>query len=464
MTTRLLLGDDISLARHDVTLLTADGQVLVRHRPFANTLSGYQQLRQFVRQALAAQQAQALEVAGESTGLYWWPLFYQLAHDPALADIELHLSLFNPRWTHAFKIALGQREHTDFEDAYAIAERLRFGRAQHALRFDERYLGLQRLTRLHYHLSHALAREKTYFSTFLFLHLSAYRQVKPFSSLFGRASAAVLTEWTDLEAVAELPLAQLAERLQALAGGRLPQPLVNARKLQQAVRDSFPLPEGLRQAVRLTLQLSLQHIRLLEAQAQQVERAIDTELTGQPHVARQVARLDSIGGLGQLLSAALVAEIQDPRRFLAGRVYDRQARRYRPKTARDGEAALAKWAGLWWPQHQSGQFRAEDVRLAKDGNRYLRYYLIQAANSARGHCAEYAAYYARKKAQSASHAHKRALVLTARKLLGLVFGLLLRDQPYRPPKEVAGQETPLQAAHRRRREPSLTTADASPPA
>ncbi len=69
--------------------------------------------------------------------------------------------------------------------------------------------------------------------------------------------------------------------------------------------------------------------------------------------------------------------------------------------------------------------------MAKTGNRYLRYYLIQAANKMRAHIPEYAAFYARKFAEASKHHHKRALVLTARKSVGLVVGLLHRNEPYR---------------------------------
>jgi hypothetical protein len=69
--------------------------------------------------------------------------------------------------------------------------------------------------------------------------------------------------------------------------------------------------------------------------------------------------------------------------------------------------------------------------MAKTGNRYLRYYLIQAANKMRTHIPEYAAFYARKFTEASKHHHKRALVLTARKSVGLVVGLLHRNEPYR---------------------------------
>ena len=44
---------------------------------------------------------------------------------------------------------------------------------------------------------------------------------------------------------------------------------------------------------------------------------------------------------------------------------------------------------------------------------------------------EYPPYYARKYRESTKHHHKRALVMTARKGIGLVVGLLHRNEPYR---------------------------------
>jgi hypothetical protein len=54
---------------------------------------------------------------------------------------------------------------------------------------------------------------------------------------------------------------------------------------------------------------------------------------------------------------------------------------------------------------------------------YLRQYLP-----------EYQAFYQRKYHETTKHAHKRALVLTARKSIGLFVGLLHRNEPYRSPE------------------------------
>lgn len=120
-----------------------------------------------------------------------------------------------------------------------------------------------------------------------------------------------------------------------------------------------------------------------------------------------------------------------------GSKWDQRRKRRRPRNLRDAEDAVAKIAGLWWPRSGSGDFEAEDRRMAKSGNRYLRYYFIQGADRMRHNIPDYADFYARKYRQATKHEHKQALVLTARKSVGLIVGLhrpgtrLHRNEPYR---------------------------------
>jgi len=61
---------------------------------------------------------------------------------------------------------------------------------------------------------------------------------------------------------------------------------------------------------------------------------------------------------------------------------------------------------------------------------WLRYYFILGADQLRRHNLEYKAYYWRKYQEVSKYQHKRALVLTARKLVRLVYALLTKNQPY----------------------------------
>jgi transposase len=123
------------------------------------------------------------------------------------------------------------------------------------------------------------------------------------------------------------------------------------------------------------------------------------------------AALLSTLGIGPVMAAGIVAEI--------GRI-----------DAFKSQDALAKYAGLVWRENQSGGFTADDTKLSKAGNAYLRYYLIETVSHVKNQCSEFAAFYQKKYDEGRTHQHKRALALTARKFVRLIFGLLAKHQLY----------------------------------
>ena len=96
----------------------------------------------------------------------------------------------------------------------------------------------------------------------------------------------------------------------------------------------------------------------------------------------------------------------------------------------NNQGCVAKYAGLTWRKKQSGGFTAENTFLTKTGNKYLRYYLLEAAGSILRYNSEYNAYYHKKYDEALIHKHKRALALTGRKLVRLIFSLLRNNQLY----------------------------------
>ena len=437
----LLVGDDVSSIRNDVCVLSATGEVLLNHQPFANDVPGYHAMRDTLLDLLDQTSAGGFDYAGEATGWYWFHTFYALAHDEALNGIDVRLSLFNPRQTHAFKKVMASRDHSDPKDARVVAERARFARAEHPPVLDDTWLGRRLLTRHYYHLSHALAAEKTYFSAFLFLKASAYRQLKLFTDVFGATSSAILTQYSTIQELADLPLAELEGLLKTLSHNHLPNVEEKAQRLHAVAVNSFPVPPHMIEPLNFVLRSTLEHIRFLEQQLSDTVTAIEQAFAG----VRELAWLMSIPGMGLILAACLLAELGPFDRFFDGTVTDPKTGHTRAKNARDAEASIAKWAGLWWPRHQSGTFEGEITRMAKDGNRYARYALIQLANCLREHSAEFAAYYDRKHAESKTHAHKRALVLSARKAIGLIVALLHTGQTYRAPEPYRNVLSPHQA-------------------
>ena len=130
--------------------------------------------------------------------------------------------------------------------------------------------------------------------------------------------------------------------------------------------------------------------------------------------------LISIPGIGEVLAAGILAEIGSIKFFKSN-------------------DKLAKYAGITWRQKSSGNYKAEETHMTKTGNKYLRYYLIEAANLVRQYSPEYGDYYQKKYNEVPKHKHKRALALTARKLVRLIFALLSNNRIYS--NEYVGSKT-----------------------
>lgn len=341
----------------------------------------------------------------EATSMYWWHLSAYIATETSLSHLRPKVYSFNPKIVKGFKKSYPSLPKTDRIDAWVIADRLRFGRLPAECYHDEKYQPLQRLTRFRYHVIKQIAEEKNYFLSYLFLKFNTFNGI--FSDTFGAASTAVLSEFYSVDEIAAMNLDDLAAFLHEHGRGMFSDPMRIADCLKQAATNAYRLDKRTLEPVNFILASTLKNIQALEAQVKSIDHAIAKEITAIPNT------LGSVKGLGPVLIAGIVAEVGDVSRFA-------------------DQASLAKFAGLTWTIHKSGLFEAEETRLTKTGNPYLRHYLVEAANSLRLHNDEYRAYYEKKYKEAKIHHHRRAIVLTARKLVRLIFSLLQSKRLYMP--------------------------------
>ncbi|MGB9881039.1 MAG: IS110 family transposase [Anaerolineae bacterium] len=406
MAQAIFAGIDVSALSCQLVCLDEQGQQLAPARSFTNDLEGASALVQALDSLARKFDVQALHIGLEATSVYGVHLREFLFEALELKPYSPQLYEINPIMVAGFKKAFGaKRPKTDALDAYVIAERVRFGHLTPYSRQATVTEPLRQLTRLRLHLVEMITEEQNRALNLLFLKFSNYQKDKPFSDTFGKTSLAVLGEFTPDE-LAEMPLAELAEFIQSHGKRRLASPEEMASALKQAARRAYRLNPKMLEVCEVALSLTLQNIEHLKRQLKQLDKVICRELEAIPQT------LTTVKGLGPVSAAGIIAEIGDIRRF-------------------KDQAALAQYAGLTWTRYQSGNFDAEERRLTKTGNRYLRYYLVQAANSLRVHNEEYKAYYQAKYREVSKHQHKRALVLTARKLVRLVFALLSKGQIYK---------------------------------
>jgi len=417
---QLFVGLDISQKSVAACFLLEDGTEPSKRFSFAHTPTGVETLVSAIEATAARLDLTQLLIGMETTGLLWWHLAEALRGCESLQRLQPAICAINAKLVANFKKAYVEADKTDPGDAFVIADRLRFGRLPRLADPDERYLALQKLTRHRFHLVHSLSREKNRFLSHLFLKFSGFCQTEPLSDPFGAAAGALLTEFLSVDEIAQTSLEQLAQFLAEKGRNRFPDPAAVAQAVKQAARNSYRLNKALADPVNVVLAMTLENIRFFERQIGQIDKAIARELAAFPGA--QV--LLSVPGLGPVFVAGIIAEVQDVHRF-------------------DTDAQLARFAAIVWKHARSGAFSADDTPMMHSGNQYLRYYLIEAANSLRMHNEEYAAYYQTKYREATTHHHKRAGGLTARKLVRLIHILLRTGQLYQSPN----QRKEARAAH-----------------
>lgn len=404
---KLYVGIDVSLKDFKAQMFDIEGKEIAKRHRAKNDDPGAESFVKYLVEICSANNVDSLRIGLDATSVYSWHLQMYLAGEPSLVPFHLQVYVFNPKVVANFKKQYVDIQKDDWFDCLVIADRLRFGRLPESCQVDFRYLPLQRLTRFRHHLIQTITREKNYFLTNLFLKFNTICQDKVLSNTFGAASGAILTEFLSPEEIAARPLNELIDILMEKGRSHFSDPEVTAKSLKHAASCAYKLHGNLLEPVNLILATSLQTIRTLERQLKGIDKAIEKELSHFPNT------LQSMPGIGPVCAAGLIAEIGDIHRF-------------------DNEAALAKYAGLTWRKHQSGEFEADDTPLTKIGNAYLRSYFVLAAECVRKREPKFAEFYARKFKESTTHHHRRALVLTARKLVRLVDALLRSNQLYVP--------------------------------
>ena len=182
--------------------------------------------------------------------------------------------------------------------------------------------------------------------------------------------------------------------------------------LKKAINSSYRLDQTAYNGINIAVASSLSTIRFLENELKQVDKAILDTVSGLNSNAYN--SLLSIRGIGKVYAAGIMAEIGNIDRF--------------PHNSK-----LAKYSGLYWKRNQSGEFDSKDKKSSKKSNKYLRYYMVEAAASCvRQNFPFIKDFYDIKYKEVTKHQHKRALVLSARKLERLIFGLLRKNQYYKP--------------------------------
>lgn len=407
MTNTLFVGIDVSKKSNVIRFTDSDGKTISLFS-IKNNQDGANLLLEKIHSTLLNSDFQCISIGMESTSIYADHLAVFLRQDGFLKKWNIKVTVLNAKQVKAFKEAYPELPKDDNIDTLIIADFLRFGRISKEVSLDEKYLALRNLTRARFQVAMNLSREKTRFLNTLFYKFSSLDSANVFSNTFGATSIAVITDFFSTDDIVDMSLEELADFIMVKGKNKFDNPERIAKELQAAARSSYRLSKTVNNSVNQLMAIQLVGIRSLQSQINELDKAIESYMQLFPAV------LNSIPGIGPVYNAGILAEIADVSRF-------------------KNHASLAKYAGISWSRYQSGEFEASNTKMILTGNKYLKYYFLEATNKVRMHDAEFKRYYQSKFKEVPKHQHKRALALTARKLVRLVYSLLSNNQLYIPP-------------------------------
>ena len=410
----LFVGIDVSSKSNVVYAMDFDENKYISSS-FSNNQPGADKLAEMISECMKKHpDLNTIIVALESTSVYSIHIANFLSTCEVLMPYKPYVYCLNPKMTANYRKTYVGMDKTDPMDAFLIADFARVGRTKKCEPWrGGQYLALKRLTRHRLHLAECITREKTYMVSNLYLKFSELQLLEgdeqPFSNIYGATASAVLTEFMSLQEIIDSPEEDLLKFLAQKSRNRIADISKTSELLRKAARDSYRLDKCMYEPLNVSLASSFNCIQTYQKEIKLIDQAIEKCINGMNPNAFTV--LKSIPGIGPVWAAGILSEIGDI-------------------TAFHSSDALAKYAGLTWLKNDSGDFVSEDNHVSKAGNTYLRYYLGEAANSVRRHIPEYGEFYDKKFAEVTKHQHKRALALTSRKFVRLVFGLLVKNQLY----------------------------------
>ncbi len=405
---KLCVGIDVSSKDLVTSMISEETCEVVFQGNFVNDLKGATELKTIIINTANSNHLDQVVIGMEATSIYSFhpAMFFQ--EDQDLKKFDTQSVVIDPKKTKRYHDVFAE-DKNDQIDAFYIADFLRVGRYSTGIVRQENYIALQRLTRSRYELVQSLVRAKQHFIENLYYKLNKLVISDELNtSVFGSTMMSLLTEDMTTDDLLNTSINDLADYLNEHGRGRFANPEALAKTIQKAVRASYRLDKVIANSVDTVLSVYAEEIKAFQKMIKGLDKAIEEVMKV---IGKEEEVLRSIPGIGPVYAAGILAEIGQIDRF-------------------DNEAKLAKYAGLSWKEKQSGNYASDNTPLKRTGNAYLRYYFVEAANRVRIQDPVFGKYYQRKYKEVKRTPSKRALVLTARKLIRVIFFLLKNHQIY----------------------------------
>jgi len=310
----------------------------------------------------------------ESSGIYWVPIYV------TLVDNGFQVTVAN---AHQVKAIPGRK--TDELDSQWLARIFSAGLVKPSYIPEKKIMELRNLTRLRVLLLEAQTAFKN--RAHKTLQICNIRLASKLSDIFGKDGQMLLNALMKRENIDEVIEKYGSKRLKA-----------KKEEVKKSILGT------LREADIIELKICLDNINRLEEQIRQLNAKIATLVNK-----KDVERISKVPGIGEVSASTVIAEIADPKRF-------------------QNEKKLFSWSGLAPSTYQTGGKKPKSGHITKRGNKWLRRTLAQCAASAiKARNSQIRLFYLRIRGR---RGHKIAIVATARKLLGIIWHLLITGEEY----------------------------------
>ena len=388
----LCVGIGVAKDKHDCFILSAEGEVLADVFTIPNNAEGFDRLLQTIRSC--SQPQEKIKVGLEATGHYSCNIL------GFLLNKGLPTYVINPLHTNLYRKSLSLRKtKTDCVDARTIATML-LSDVDLKSYTDTAYHNeeLKSLTRYRFAKVRERARLKQSVSRLVTILFPELEKLVP--SLHMASVYALLSEFPGAKQIAGAHLTRLKSLLERASKGHYGRYM--AVELRDAARCSV---DSVMPAKSLELQHTIRLIRELDAEIDDIEVAIQavTEEIQSP--------ITTIPGIGVRMGAMILAEVGDFSRF-------------------DSPDKILAYAGMSPSTYESGKLSLSGTysHMEKRGSRYLRYALYNAAKYVCLWDPAFAAYLAKKRAESKHY--NVALSHATKKLVRLIYAMEKSRKPY----------------------------------
>ena len=293
------LGIDIGKRTHVASVMNDEGKVLLKGFSFANSLDGTHALLE--RLTSFSDSTDDFLVGMEATGHYWLALFSFLDEQQFLVHV------INPIQTDGWRKGTEIRKRkNDSIDSVLIADLIRYGSFNETALADETMFSLRQLTRYRSYLVGTAGDFKRKVIAILDQIFPEYEKVFSKVGIFGKASKAVLSEFSSPDEFNQVSAETLAETLRVASRSRVGQS--KAEALKTAAAHSFGVRFA-QDAFVFQLRSMIDQLSFLEEQIKRTEEEI-AQLMASLH-----SVIETVPGIGTVLGATILGEIGDIQKF-----------------------------------------------------------------------------------------------------------------------------------------------------